>query len=289
MLIQEKNRSPEARDIIDKIEYTLKLRLATLIVFFLAVSIIFWLNLFPYSDYTWLTVSVVALWVFSAFIFRITFKKIGTASGISNFYFIYSAIFEFGFLTITVYANGGIMWIGAIFYLFTIIYSNIVLSKIKGNMVSLIAFFWFAGLVLLEYFQVIPFIPFAEFRENLYMNTEYVVATLSFTLLTFTLAGLAANTLTDLLRKRTEELEKLKLKLEKSTAMLETRVRERTQELEELADNLDRQVTKRTEELEDKMQDLEKFQKLSVNRELKMIELKEEIKKIKNTDITSAT
>lgn len=54
--------------------------------------------------------------------------------------------------------------------------------------------------------------------------------------------------------------------------------------LEELGvekESVDKKVIERTRELEEKMNDLKRFQNLSVDRELKMIELKKEIKKIK--------
>ncbi|MBU2037296.1 hypothetical protein KJ866_03820 [Patescibacteria group bacterium] len=74
--------------------------------------------------------------------------------------------------------------------------------------------------------------------------------------------------------ERTQELQEAK-------AVLEIKVEARTRELKEIADSLDEQVKERTKELEEKMADLKKFQKLSVGRELKMIELKKEVKKIK--------
>lgn len=289
MPIKVLDQNPEVKDILDKIARTLKLRLITLISFFLGVLLIWSLNLFPHPQYIWLTLLTIFFWIISALVFNTIVKKMETVSGISNLYLAYSAIFELGFLTIIVYANGGIVWIGAIFYIFTIIYSNIVLTKIKGTVVSLVAFLWFGALACLEYFQIITYIPLAQFRENLYLDPRYVVTTLSFILLVFVLSGFATSALTDILRKKTEELEKTKFQLEKSKAVLEERVSARTKELQDVANNLDEQVQKRTEELEDKMKDLKRFQELSVDRELKMVELKEEIKKIKNDNINLTT
>jgi len=48
-----------------------------------------------------------------------------------------------------------------------------------------------------------------------------------------------------------------------------------------LAVALDQRVKERTRELQEKMEELGKFNKLAVGRELKMIELKEEIQKLK--------
>jgi len=289
MAIKVLDETPELRDILDKTAYTLKLRLTTLVSFFGGVLLIWSLNLFPHSQYTWLTVLIIFFWIISSLFFKILVRRMETVSGISNLYLIYSTIFELGFLTIIIYANGGIVWVGVIFYLFTIIYCNIVLNKIKGTLVSLIAFLWFGILVFLEYFQIIPYIPFAQFRENLYLDPKYVITTLSFVFVTFVLSGLATSGLTDILRKRTGELEKTKLELEKSKAILEERVLTRTKELQDIANNLDNQVQKRTEDLENKIKDLKRFQELSVDRELKMVELKEEIKKITNAKINLTT
>lgn len=75
-------------------------------------------------------------------------------------------------------------------------------------------------------------------------------------------------------RERTKELEA-------ERASLEQKVRERTKELEDLKKNLEEEVAKRTRELKEKIEELEKIQKLTMGRELKMIQLKEEIERLK--------
>ncbi len=74
------------------------------------------------------------------------------------------------------------------------------------------------------------------------------------------------------IKERTEELEEAK-------AVLEVKVKARTRELENLTKSLEEQVKDRTKELQEKVNELEKFHKLAVGRELKMIELKKEIKR----------
>lgn len=69
--------------------------------------------------------------------------------------------------------------------------------------------------------------------------------------------------------------------IEMAKSVLEIKVRARTRELRELVESLDVQIKERTRELQEKIEELERFQRLAVGRELKMIELKEEIKRLK--------
>ncbi|MFH1510012.1 MAG: hypothetical protein ABID67_02645 [Candidatus Nealsonbacteria bacterium] len=62
---------------------------------------------------------------------------------------------------------------------------------------------------------------------------------------------------------------------------LEVRIEARTKELKDMSKRLEEQVEIRTKELRIKIEELERFNKLSVGRELKMIELKNELKKLR--------
>jgi membrane protein implicated in regulation of membrane protease activity len=102
-----------------------------------------------------------------------------------------------------------------------------------------------------------------------------------------------------LIKERTKELEEktvylneAKEKLEESNAILEITVKARTRELQELNENLEAEIQKRTKELsnktkelEEKIEELQQFSNIFINRENKMVELKEEIKKLKEKPI----
>jgi len=75
--------------------------------------------------------------------------------------------------------------------------------------------------------------------------------------------------LVELLEKRREA--------EEAKSVLEVKVQARTKELRELTQNLDQKVKARTTELQERVSQLERFQKLTIGRELKMVELKKEI------------
>lgn len=75
----------------------------------------------------------------------------------------------------------------------------------------------------------------------------------------------------DKLKKRNEELEK-------KVQSCDSELSKYKAEFEQNLKNLERDVNDKTKELEEKVSDLEKLNKFMVGRELKMIELKEQIK-----------
>lgn len=78
-----------------------------------------------------------------------------------------------------------------------------------------------------------------------------------------------------------EEVKKKKEELEEAKKVLEIKVAARTRELKKLAESLEEQLKERTKELRERLEELEKFYKLAVDRELKIRELKREIKRLK--------
>lgn len=72
-------------------------------------------------------------------------------------------------------------------------------------------------------------------------------------------------------------------KLKEAREVLEIRVGARTQELQDLTESLEIQVKERTKDLQEKIRQLEAFNRSVVDRELKMSELKDEIKKLKKS------
>jgi len=88
--------------------------------------------------------------------------------------------------------------------------------------------------------------------------------------------------LSESFNKMIEQLQKSRRDLQEAKDVLEIRVKARTEELEEFAKGLNEQVEERTKELRERLDELERFHKLTVNREMKMLELKKEIKKLKD-------
>jgi hypothetical protein len=129
------------------------------------------------------------------------------------------------------------------------------------------------GLLFLYHFKIGITITFNEIL--IFLITLPTLFTMSFISLKRTRLFLY-----ELLQKRNE--------LEEERTSLQIKVKARTKELEELTQTLDQRVKGRTQELEKskeelqgRVNELEKFHKLTIGRELKMVELKEEIEKLK--------
>ena len=84
--------------------------------------------------------------------------------------------------------------------------------------------------------------------------------------------------------EKTKVLEQAKEELKNINVDLEGKIRERTAKLEELRVNQEKIIEQRTTELTQKLAELEKMNNIMVNREIKMIELKKEIEKLKGVN-----
>jgi len=78
-----------------------------------------------------------------------------------------------------------------------------------------------------------------------------------------------------------KKLKKTEEDRQEMESVLAIRIKARTRELRDLADSLDIQVKERTLALQEKINESEKFNRLTVGRELRMIELKKEINALK--------
>jgi methyl-accepting chemotaxis protein len=86
--------------------------------------------------------------------------------------------------------------------------------------------------------------------------------------------------LADTFNEMIKDLEKSHSALEESKKILEIKVAARTKELKDLVEQREMVIKERTKELQKKIEELERFHRFVVGRELKMIELKKEIKKL---------
>lgn|GEM_PF-1476103 len=275
-------REPQEKieSVLERVSATFRPREATLILFLSGVLFMKLVGLFSFFENINLVILALAFYLFSAFLFRVLVKRQTSAEKVVNLYFAYDILIELTVITLIVYLAGGVEWMGAIFLLFPVVYASIVLSKEKALVVCYLVSLSYTLLVVLSYLGVIPFHPYFGLEANLYKQPKYVINNILLATASFFSIGIAANLFTGILRSKTMELEETKRKLEDERRGLEKKVDERTKELEELAKSLEGKVKERTQKLEEKMEEANKFNKLAIGREMKMIELKKRVKEL---------
>lgn len=245
------------------------------LIFSLAFKLIF--NI-PFSNMIFIV--MVALFL-STFISNYFVKK-QTDIEKANFICFIHWLITITLIALVVYYLGSIWWIGIALLMLPVMYSNIWLSKKRGLFLAIYASFCYAGIGLLEYFGIIPHQAFFYVSSELYQDSFYVLITIAVgSLVVFPYIAYIVNMFSDLLKRRSDELVETYEQLKDTKEILEVRVKARTRELEEFNQSLEQKIIKRTKELEEKVKELEKFQKFAVGREIKMVELKNELKKLK--------
>ncbi len=181
---------------------------------------------------------------------------------------------------ITYYMGGGIIFIlGLILILWVITDISIFDSKIYSQFFFLLACMFLIIFGLFEYLGLYP--VYSSYPvENLYHTGQVTSLTLSLLMVIIMLSIIYSRFQGSwkTLSKQTKDLKEL-------NDVLDIKVNERTHELEEAKNELEKNVEERTKELNEKVEELEKFRKLSIGRELKMIELK---KTLQDSDKTIA-
>ncbi len=130
-------------------------------------------------------------------------------------------VFEVLLIALLVHRLGGVEWIGAVFYLYTVIYANFFLPKLAGYAVTGLAVGSYVAVALAEYAGLITHNPLFPAQEPLHRHLPYVVTTavvgsvglyaaLAFTVRAF--AGMYERQQLELLR-REQGLKKLSARL----------------------------------------------------------------------------
>jgi uncharacterized membrane protein YfcA len=215
-------------------------------------------------------------------------KRVNKLRDLENAVTIYT-LFNLVLYTAIIHYFGGIEGIGVLIYLFIIVEANIVLSGKKSILVTLFAVICYGTMGTLEYLGIIPHNDPFLIGRVLYNNPLHLLFSVVVGgLLGFFYTGHIASNFSTVYRKMGEVLKgereilmNTQEQLEEAKTSLEIKVAARTRELQNLTENLEEEVKVRTEEALEKVKELEKFQKFSVGRELKMVELKQEIKKLK--------
>ena len=168
---------------------------------------------------------------------------------------------------------GGVTWVGVLAYSFYIIYGFIIFPKSLAYVLLGYCIVFFSILAGLQYYGIIPYRFIFSLSETIYKNNIFVIFTVLFSVAVLYWMGHYSNVSSRLLKEKIKRIEELGVDLKKEKRNLEEKVKERTKKLEKKT----KEAEGATEELQGKFKQLEKFQKIAVGRELKMIELKKKV------------
>jgi len=136
------------------------------------------------------------------------------------------------------YYTGGVLWIGAIFYVFTILYVSILSTPKEGLIITFMAITFFSLIVFLEYLGYIPHKEIIKFTPYLYKDIQYIIGTILVMSLVFIFIFLTGKDFAQMLKQKNDELAQAKKKLEEWSNKLEGKIKLRTNELKKSKDRL---------------------------------------------------
>jgi len=136
------------------------------------------------------------------------------------------------------YYTGGVLWVGAIFYVFTILYVSLLSAPKEGLIVTFMAITLFSLIVFLEYLGYIPHKEIIKFTPYLYKDIQYIIGTILVISLVFIFIFLTGKDFAQMLKQKNDELAQAKKKLEELSNKLEDKVKLQTDELKKSKDRL---------------------------------------------------
>ena len=207
----------ERSDIVPRIRQGTKIRMIALIIFFSIVCFARWgLGLPLPNNILVLTI----VWLLAGSLYGFLVRREAKVKNIRTMYSRYFLL-EMLILTFILYFLGLGGWMGAIFYIFPIIYANTILHKKEGRIITLVAVLFYLLPVFLDYYQVVSRRRIlATFDLGPYHDTAFVPITNLIVLWVFLFVGYTSSVFAEMVRQknrklleRTRELEEIQEKL----------------------------------------------------------------------------
>ena len=174
-------------------------------------------------------------------------------------------ILELVFFVIIMHSAGGVESISTVFFFMPVVSASLIFGYRGSIITALIAGALINLLVVAEYYGIITHIPRYDISTIEFQNLSIALTKTITTSIFYVIVGSFSGYGAKLLFERERSLEEKALQLN-----------EQTQKLSKHSEEL----TAANQELDNKVAELERFQKQVVGRELKMIELKEEINRL---------
>ena len=281
----EKNITIEASEFLPRIKADIEQRfpiISGFLLLMIVLKVVFKVSL-PNSLFL-----LVSLMLLTSIPVAFSFDKLQKrAKKAVNLYFGY-LLLDLVWLTIIIYFAGGIAWIIPSIYIFYVINLFWLFPKFQATLLV----GWVSLLLILlafgTYFGIFPHVDIFLSEEKNPQNFPFVLTSTIIALASMSFLGYSSNTFYLLLDKKIKALREKGKKLILTKRFLEIEVGKRTRELQGERKKMAKEVEEKTRELQERrklgeaeVRKLTKFHKTAVSRELKMVEIKEKIQRLK--------
>jgi len=227
---------------------------------------------------------IVATFLFlSNFIHILVLSKIKLAFNRLNETYLFFQIVEVIAILIAIHYFGGMAYGGMVLLMIYVLFAYFVFpQRIYPRILAGVCLFGYAIVGVLEYLGILGFHDVANVGINVMRNKFVFSTSMGFMLGALIVLAIYGDIFSKRLRNTIQELAQREAELAEASTVLEIKVQAKTRQLRELAEGLEKKVQQRTETLQKRVQELERFHRLTVGRELKMIELKKKIQTLQD-------
>lgn len=272
------SQNNELKELISHIQKNTQVRYFIFGSFLLLELLLKWRNF----AVPWIIIGLVALLLVLNFFNQYLFKKLKpTVKNLSRAYLSFQAV-EVIVILATIHFFGAVAFGGMAALMVYVIFCYFGFTRrTYPRIITLICAVGFVTLASLEHYGILEYHDLQNLGVNVMQNKGLFLLTTSFMVGFLICIAVYGDIFSKKFRETINSLTRKETELTEARAVLEIKVEAKTRELRELAKGLEDEVKRRTKELQERLEELEKIHKLAVGRELKMIELKKEIKKLK--------
>lgn len=263
----------ELKDFLNGIQTAVKFRFIGYFGFSALTLVLKLLGLYPTP---WSVFFILLFLSFFTFLWSRLFKKIKNNIGqLSVIYFFLQAI-EIILILTTIHFSQITAFAGALILVIYFLHAQFPYTKKVYSWATLaFCIVAYSVTIILEYSGIIKTVDIHHFGITIEHNRGLFILSLPMSVSLMFFISLVVDAFSKKLKESLKMLIQKETELEEAKIVLEIKVKARTQEIEQEKVSLEQRVQERTKALQNKINELEKFQGLSVGRELKMVELKE--------------